>query len=531
MTHSTSLPGVPRSSPLQGLGFWTVLGLLLFAGLFLRLEHDDRVWTYWTLDYLSYYGPIDDDMRAGLFPWTRLVGLHPPFHAILATTFLRLGGSVAGLIHLSTMASMATVVLVALALRRIGRPGAGLLLALLLSVSPLQVHYAAELNNYPFFLLCSGLLLWSFAGLAQDSPPHWWELLLLGFGSSLCLHSHLLGLPLVLAMGVGTFFIGQRKATAAIGAGALSWSPVALAMLNIATEQTTFHNESPELNRLPAVLADLWIGRFGDALTGGAALAALLIALVSTTALLGSSKMSAHRRFTWGMLVALVLSIGSILIVLVSGVGSSQQSPYWLVPSLFSWTLVALGCTAGARPLRYGLLLSLSIWFVGVPGSPVFGQVREGPSRDSTAALRQAILSQTHPGDVVVYLWEPLFLNDAPQHRDPLLAAFPATEIGAFEGLDHPCRNYNFIWRERSLCMLPSTGMRGDEYEERLTSDVHAWLTAGRQVGLIRASFDPARGRPSSAGLLERLPEEVEIQRTRPGGVEVVWIRASVSPK
>ena len=531
MTQSPRVRAIPRSSPLRGVGFWLPLGLLVLVGLFLRLDHHNRVWTFWTLDYLSYYGPIDDDLRAGLFPWNRLVGLHPPLHAILATTFLRLGGSVAGLLHFSALASLATLVLVALALRRIGRPGAGLVLALVLSLSPLHIHYAAELNNYPAFLLCAGLLLWSFAGLAHDRHPSGWDLLLLGLTSFLCLHSHLLGFPLVLAMFIGAFVLGQHKSSAAIAAGVLSWCPVALAMVKVASQRTTFHNESPELTQLPAALAGLWLGRFGDALMGCAALAALLMAVGSTTAMLRFGKAGPQRRFAGGLLVAFALSVASVLVVLLSGVGSTQQSPYWLVPSLFSWTLVSLACTARATPLRYGLLASLCLWVLFVPGSPVFADASSGPSKDSAAALRQAVLKETEPGDAIVYLWEPLFLNDAPQHRDPLLAAFPAAELGSFEGRHHPCRNYNFTWRERSLCVLPSTAMRRGEYEERLAADVESWVRSGRQVGLIRASFDPARGRPSSSSLIERLPESVELRRTRPGGVEVVWIRDSVSPE
>jgi len=137
--------------------------------------------------------------------------------------------------------------------------------------------------------------------------------------------------------------------------------------------------------------------------------------------------------------------------------------------------------------------------------------------------LRTHLELATEPGDAIVYLWEPQFLNDSPGGRDPLFAVFAASEIGDWLGREAPCRNYGFHWMERSLCVVPASGLRGGEHEERLASDITAWLGDGVTVHLIQAGLDPGRT-PPRAGSLKARVREGAWSETRPGGVRVMRV-------
>ena len=106
--------------------FWPLLAVLLLLAAVLRAGHAETSWSYWTMDYLSYYGPLRDDLSQGLFPWTRLVGLHPPLHGLAVSGILAVGGSVAWVYGLSITLSLGSALLAAVWLRRVAGAGCGL---------------------------------------------------------------------------------------------------------------------------------------------------------------------------------------------------------------------------------------------------------------------------------------------------------------------------------------------------------------------------------------------------------------------
>jgi len=538
--------------------FWPALGLILACGLGLRLAHSESVWTYWTLDYLSYYGPIRDDLATGSFPWTRLVGLHPPQHALGVSGLLAAGGSVASVIRLSVALSLGASALAGLTLRQLGAPSGGLLAAAALAISPYQVHYGVELNNYPLFLFGGAALIWAASrlmtlpaadGMAANSagacptPPR--HLFVLGGAALLTLHGHAAGLPLVGTLGVLFVLARRTRAALTLGAALILFAPIGVAMLAMLEGKATFHNATLEWSELPLELRRAWIGRFGP--VWGLAAAATLVPLGLVHAALGHNRgrlragpvPGAESPCRWALVGGLLLlvAIATVLAGMRSGAAHAGQTPYWLFASWLGWTLVGLGWSAAGLRGRGMLGLVLGIWLasvgLGLAGgsSPSLSGAATSPtvSAHSAQALRQHLEIETSPGDAVVYLWEPLFLNDSPLGRDPLFSAFSPSELGDWLGNSAPCRNSLFRWMQRSLCVRSAAGMRGGEHEEMLAEDLQAWLRAGVTVHLIQAGLDPKKPRPNPDGLKARVTAqhhsaEISWDESRPGGIRVLRV-------
>jgi hypothetical protein len=506
----------PSPSPHAERLFFPALGLVLALGLGLRLAQSERVWTYWTLDYLSYYGPLRDELASGSLPWTRLVGLHPPQHGLLAAGMLAAGGSVASLLGVSVALSLGATALAALTLRRLGAPGGGLVTAAALALSPYQVHYGVELNNYPLFLFGGAALVWATTRSldGQRGGP-----ILLGLSALTVLHGHGSGLPLVLGL-LAVFTLTRRwRHALTLMLALLLFAPVGGEMLGMLGGDTTFHNSPAAWGELSLELQRAWVGRFGPAWGLAAAVAMVPLALV-----LGLRE-PARRPWMLGGALLLLLALVTVVAGMRSGAAHVAQTPYWIFSSWLAWLVVGLGWTAAGRGGRSVLGLLLGIWItsvgLGLAQAPPTQTASDGAAR----ALRDHIGEFSSPGDAIVYLWEPLFLNDSPRDRDPLLAAFERSEIGDWQGADQPCRNYNFRWKQRSLCLRAASGMRGGEHEEALAEDLRAWLQSGTTVHLIQAGLDPGRPIPDATGLKSRLaPQNFRWEESRPGGIRVVRI-------
>lgn len=502
--------------------FYLGLGLLLFLAAWLRLEHLETSWSFWSMDYLSYYGPIRDDVGTGPFPWRRLVGLHPPQHALLVTGVLAWGGSVAQVIWLSVGLSLGAIVLAALALRQIASPRAALIVATLLACSPYQVHYGVELNNYPLFLFGGAALVWAAArAWSQDtSPPG--LLVILAVAASLTLHGHLAGLPLVGVL--LTAFAVRRRWTAvgALGVGLLTFLPVGLAMKAMLGGATTFHNDPLLASELAVELPRAWIGRFGSAASLGAAIACVL-----ASGVLGLLS-PRTRHWTLGGVLVLAVAVLTVLVGMRSGAAQVAQTPYWIFASWTAWLLVGIGWEGAGRAGRILLAVLILAWAAGsgIHAAAPPPTSTQGASVETASALAGHLERTASRGDAVVYLWDPSFLNDDPVSHDPLFAIFEASELQDWTGRDAPCRNYGFHWGERLACFRPSASLRGGEHEEALTRDVSSWITQGRTVHLIQANIDPRRAPPDPARLKAAVARLGGVWReARPGGLRVYRIR------
>ncbi len=183
----------------------------LLLGLLLRLLRGPARWDEITLAYAAYLEPVHRALDAGelgqaVATW---VGLHPPLHAALLYGVDRIWPAPALWIGLSLAASYGAV-------RALGRVG-GAVAALALATSPLQLAYAAEVNNYPLAVFSLALVL----ALAEGPP------LALGAAVALAGWSHVLaGLGGLGVLAWRARGLGRREAGAALGAALLGLLPV-----------------------------------------------------------------------------------------------------------------------------------------------------------------------------------------------------------------------------------------------------------------------------------------------------------------
>ena len=143
-----------------------------------------------------------------------------------------------------------------------------------LSLSPYQVHYGVELNNYPVFLFGGAALVWAAVRTMRTDRCSGADLILLGGAALITLHGHAAGLPMV-----GTLlllFVAAWRPTPALalGAATLLFAPVGTALLTMTHGESTFHNAQLPAGALLLELSRAWVGRFGP--SWGLAAAGLL---------------------------------------------------------------------------------------------------------------------------------------------------------------------------------------------------------------------------------------------------------------
>jgi hypothetical protein len=132
------------------------IAIMLFAGLS-RLARAGCRWEEWGLHYAAYNTPTLEALYSNAW-WEAArtwVGLHPPLYPLIHSV-----GSLAfpspwvwG--AFSAMCSMAAVALLLHAHPKTLMP------ALLLATDPVQLHYAAEVNNYPLSVLLISAAWWA----------------------------------------------------------------------------------------------------------------------------------------------------------------------------------------------------------------------------------------------------------------------------------------------------------------------------------------------------------------------------------
>ncbi|MCP4810185.1 MAG: hypothetical protein GY913_24335 [Proteobacteria bacterium] len=327
--------------------------LLLAASLRLLrgvVRWDEVAWQYAAYPGATVRALGEGDLVAALTTW---VGLHPPGWQLIHA---------AQEIWLPVPALfLATSVLFSLAAVWIWRDRP--LVALVLATSPVQLAYAAEVNDYPLVaLLIAAAFRW------RDD----WKVLA-GIGAVAC-WTH----PLA-AVVVGLLALRQARALGVMALAALPLLPGAYGVL---TSGDTYGQ--PEL-LFGQSAADV-IARFGG------------LGLV----LLGFAIAGARREKP--VTVVLIIS-GSLYLMLVSfGIAAPHQFMYWL---LFTCPL-ALLADAGAQGRWRGALVALCLlqaaWF------GAFDSLRIAALSDGDRGVDVA-LETTSPGDAI-YLLAPPGTND-----------------------------------------------------------------------------------------------------------------------
>ncbi len=132
--------------------------LILSLAVSLRVLRALCRWDEWALHYAGYYEPVLRHLTMGR--WEKAVttwtGLHPPLYGMVYATLSWLY-SAPGLWLLFSMLCSVVAVLAVLKSQHPMSWLAGLLLA----TDPVQLHYAAEVNNYPLLAALIGLAWWA----------------------------------------------------------------------------------------------------------------------------------------------------------------------------------------------------------------------------------------------------------------------------------------------------------------------------------------------------------------------------------
>ena len=485
--------------------FWPVLGVLVLGAAAIRWGRLPIVWDYWAIDYVSYVHGHWEDLSQGRLPWTRLIGMHPGQYALGMVALLKLGGSMRALLVLPIVASCASLAVGAQWVRRQTGSASGLLFAVLMAVSPYQAHYGVELNNYPLFQLVGSLLVvltW-----ACWDTPRTGRLVALGVTVTAALHIHFFLLPLLAALGVALVATRRWRILAALAIGMVPALPVLIAAAVLPSESASYTGEVSADILIGETLAT-WIGRFGTAH------ALLGVALATALGAIFALKAQQTRRSAVTLLAVLACLTVVTYIGFVTGAARIFQSPYWVLPSWCGFALIALGSGAARRSLWIMPLLVLVVWFAesghraAFPRSTAEARVgfwtdegvqllSEPPDADELAAYLD---EEFAAGDVVLYLWDAMYINDQPHRYDPLFAAFPPQDVGAWDP-DSVNTGFGSTFRGGTVYFHNTVPLRGDDYEIALTDAVVQWLGEGRRVHLVVGSLDPEQPVPDPASL------------------------------
>ncbi len=324
-------------------------------------------WDEVTLAYAAYWAPVEHALTAGgvgaaMATW---VGLHPPLHGVLMAVLERIWPAPAAWLAVSALASTAAVLLV-------GARG-GPLAAWVLALSPLQLLYGAEVNNYPLAVAALAALL--AAGRAR------WPLL--AAAAAFATWSHVLGGVAAGAVVLGRLRNperpGERLPLAA--AAALSVAPVVVGALRRVQGGGVFIQPEAELGATVA----LWLQDGGWA--------AIPLALLAGGGWRGAPG------------VALLGVAGAWGVALLAGAAAPHQRPYLVLlgPPL------ALAVGRGAVGWRAGLAAALVV--VRVAPSLADAQARVSRVLDRSPRAIDSALERSLPGDVL-WLVSPALQQD-----------------------------------------------------------------------------------------------------------------------
>ena len=464
-------------------------------------------WSYWAIDYVAYTHGHWLDLGEGQLPWSRLVRLHPGQYALLFALMLKAGLSLRALFWVPVLASAASIALGSIWLRRAVSPMAGLGFAALMTVSPYQAHYGMELNNYPLFQLFGAASLvaaWS----AWDRPSRW-RLVALGAAAAAALHGHFFAAVPLALLGGAALVTRRWRIALAVAAGFATATPIVVAALALPADPETYSEPAERGMQLVKESWLAWIGRFGPTW----ALAPIAGVLVLAAA--GAARRVRRRPMALLLGGTLLLLIAQNYAGFLGGAVRIFQTPYWILPSWLAFALVAVGAESWrSHGPRLVMLIVLLPWMVHAVGRAVeptgagLGRAVTWSETDghvelespAAAPLRHYLRTQLEPGDAVVYLWDPWFINDQPHRWDPLFAALPPGDLGPFAD-DEPYPGYTHRLGDATVSFVNSASLRGEAPEDTLREALDHWFAADRRVHLIFAFVDPDLPAPAPDGL------------------------------
>ena len=347
-----------------------LIGVLLLAAA-LRAARVFQRWDEIAIAYAAYQEPWVDALRAGDVHGMvgTFVGLHPPAYSALYGLLDVAWGAPLGWLVLSAALSWGAVALVA----RVGGIGP----ALFVAADPLQLAYAAEVNNYPLLVFAAALCVHEHDRVQRGGS--WVGLALAGV---LAGWTHLLG-GVLAGLLVLTLTADRGAVWRCLGVMAVGTSPVVVRALGLAGGDDTYGQ------------AGLDVGTIWTGLVTKASYWWLVAYLVAAIPLC-----------RWRLSAVLAAMVGVILGMMALGVAASHQQPYWVV-------LAPLAALAPRREFALGMgLLGL-----GLAWSSTIQPARHLKSTLDRPRAIDAALTATQDGDAL-WLLAPALMPDDDKTMD-----------------------------------------------------------------------------------------------------------------
>jgi hypothetical protein len=294
---------------------------LLCLAAALRLPRAVLRWTEDAWAYLAYDAEMTQAFEQGRY-WqglTHFSGLHPPgwglFHNAMEWAL-----PIPMLLILASVACSIGAVFLA------GR--LGWMVGFLVATSPLQIAYAAELNNYPAMALCMAWLWWAREQAEKSETLGWSLAIATAVGAWVHLLVGLFGL--VIALG-----LGRRHFLRVAGVLALALAPLVPTILNLLHTENTFGQPPYKAGLVFSDFTDRfgWVGFF------------LLI-----PAGFGAKKRPKLAQ-TLGACIVLILGLQ------LAGIAAPHQFPYFLALSVPFALLVQAGAQGPTKALVLGVIV------------------------------------------------------------------------------------------------------------------------------------------------------------------------------
>ena len=504
-------PGEPSPPPARDrdrrsrLLFAGLVVLLLLVGLKLRLDRWPFHAHVWGIDWLNYYEVQARHLHAlellgFVASWE---GLHPPVSGVIHGLGMVLGVGFPVHWAATTAASLAAPALLAAWLRPRAGIGAALLFLVWAMASPQQVNYALNTSPYPWHLLFGTASTVAFAIALERGPARGGRALVwAGVLGAVAIQTHVLAFSIVIAQSV--FFVAQGRAgmtswgkagrTAAIWIG-LSTAWMVAGALFKTTDPWTFHVGATEGGPVGEALRVLGT-RFGSA-------ADKAVLLVPTAILAGAALTGPHRKFAGLVLLEAFGIVAALALFFQIGVADPRLTHYYVLPQLLVLAVAALGIgtLAGEGRRRWAVLA-----VVGALTVPWLHHAASWTARTADAAQAQIeasdadairpFIADAGPGDVVVYLWDPVFLNDEPEHLDPVTAVWPMARFGR-PCFDETPRMFCAVHKGARFYSAP-WGHWGplDQVEEPLRLAINRASAPGKATILVSPLWKEAPPRP-----------------------------------
>ncbi len=410
-------------------------------GLGVMLRIDQLPWhsNVWGIDWLGYFEPQARHLRhANVFGWALSPqGLHPPLSGSIHGLMQALSLSFSVHWALTVAAGLgAAVVLGGAGWRITGSPAALLITVGFVAVAPMQANYGLNTSPYPWSLLLAAVSSAALLHAIQVDTPRAW--LHSAIASALAAQVHILVTAVVLGqilflMLKGPAWTRERKDVAKRWALIVGVSLVYIVGLSLfkTTDSWTFHisEEQP----WPQTARHMLTGRFvamsacwgvGAWIAVGAAAG---LAIKESRAAVGLLLLQ-----SFGYLSALVLFYEI-------NVADPRLTHYFRVPQLLlaaagAWGLAAAGSKLGKAGPALAVVAAVGAsapW--GLAAADWYedkGARADELIEASAAADVRPYWADAEDGDVVLYLWDHSFLNDEPEHMDPIGALWPTWRTG-----------------------------------------------------------------------------------------------------